>query len=108
VLDAEHVPVLADLAKPEDKAVVELIFGQLVFGRPYVLPPDTPQERVDMMRNSFFLALQDPELLADAEKAKVEIRPVDGQEVQALIQRMYAAPAATVAKAKDILAGPKR
>jgi tripartite-type tricarboxylate transporter receptor subunit TctC len=108
VLDAAKVPVLADLAKPEDKAVVELIFGQLVFGRPYVLPPNTPPERVDVLRQAFILALEDPELLADAAKAKVEIRPVSGEEVQALIERMYSAPAPTVAKAKEILAGPRR
>ncbi|MGE5540271.1 MAG: Bug family tripartite tricarboxylate transporter substrate binding protein [Gemmatimonas sp.] len=108
VLDAEKVPVLAKLAKPADKAVVELIYGQLVFGRPYVLPPNTPAERAAALRKGFMDALADPELLADADKAKVEIRPVSGEEVQALIGRMYAAPPATVARAKEILAGPKR
>jgi len=108
VLDALKVPVLFNLVKPADKPVAELIFGQLVFGRPYVLPPGTPPERVAVLRTAFMEALADPELLADADKAKVEIRPVSGQEVQALIARMYAASPDVVARAKDILAGPKR
>jgi tripartite-type tricarboxylate transporter receptor subunit TctC len=107
-LAGDKVPVLADLVKPEDKLVAELIFGQLVFGRPYVLPPGTSADRVAALRKGFVAALADPELLADAEKAKVEIRPVPGEEVQELVGRMYSAPAATVAKAKDILAAPKR
>ena len=104
----DKVPVLADLVKPADKPVAELIFGQLVFGRPYVLPPGTPADRVAALRKGFMEALADPELLADAAKAKVEIRAVSGEEVQALVGRMYGAPPAIVARAKEILAAPKR
>jgi tripartite-type tricarboxylate transporter receptor subunit TctC len=107
-LAGDKVPVLADLVKAADKPVAELIFGQLVFGRPYALPPATPADRAAALRKGFIDALNDPELLADAAKAKVEIRPVPGEEVQDLIERMYAAPPAIVARAKAILAGPKK
>src|SRR5262245_42659944 len=41
------VPVAIDFAKTEeDRKVMELIYSQLIFGRPYVLPPGTPAERV--------------------------------------------------------------
>jgi tripartite-type tricarboxylate transporter receptor subunit TctC len=107
-LAKDKVPVLADMVKAPDKRVAELIFGQLVFGRPYVLPPSVPADRVAALRTAFMDALNDPDLLADAAKAKVEIRPVSGDEVQGLIERMYGAPEAVVEKAKAILAGPKR
>jgi tripartite-type tricarboxylate transporter receptor subunit TctC len=98
------VPVAMDFAKnDEDKQVLELIYGQLVFGRPYILPPGTPEDRVTMLRRAFDATLKDKEFLADAEKARLTIDPVTGEEVQALVARIYSAPERIVERAKEAM-----
>ena len=98
------VPVAMDFAKTdEDKQVLELIYGQLVFGRPYILPPGTPEERVTALRRAFDATFKDKAFLADAEKARLTIDPVTGEEVQALVAKLFASPERIVERAKDAM-----
>ena len=62
-------------------------------GRPFVLPPGVPADRVKVLRDAFDAALKDPELLADAKAQKMEIDPVTGAAINELLDRVYAAPA---------------
>ncbi len=90
-------------ANAPDKALIDLFFSQMVFGRPYVLPPETPQERVAILRKAFLATLADPELLVEAKRANLEVNPVSGDEVQALIAKVYAAPPEVVSRIKKAL-----
>lgn len=95
------VPVAMDFAKTaEDKQVLELFYGQLTFGRPYILPPGTPSDRVKLLRAAFMATTKDSAFLADAAKARLEVDAVSGEEVQALVAKMFAAPENVVARAK--------
>ena len=90
--------------KPEDKALLDVFFSQMVFGRPYVLPPETPAERVAQLRKAFMATLADPELLGEAKRANLEVNPVSGDDVQALIAKVYAAPPEIITRIKKALA----
>jgi len=103
-LDAMHVPLTYGFAKTDsDRAVMELAYSQELFGRPFVLPPGVPAERVAAMRQAFMAALKDPELLADAKKQRLEINPLPGEEVQRLVAKVYSMPPDIVARAKSAL-----
>lgn len=103
-LNKRGVPNAYDMtANAEDKALIDLFFSQMVFGRPYVLPPETPPERVAVLRKAFLAALADPELLAEAKKANLEVNPVSGDDVQALIAKVYSAPPQVVSRIKKAL-----
>lgn len=96
------VPVAVDFAKnPEDRQVLDFIYSQLVFGRPYLLPPNVPEARAQALRQAFSDVLKDKELLADAEKARVEINPVPADEVQALVTKLFSTPQRIIDRAKD-------
>lgn len=96
------VPLTVEFAKTdEDRQVMELIYGQNQFGRPYVLPPGVPAERVAALRKAFIAALQDKELLAEAEKARFEIAPMSGEDLQALVAKLYAFPAKISERARQ-------
>jgi tripartite-type tricarboxylate transporter receptor subunit TctC len=98
------VPLAMDFAKSdEDKQVLELIYGQLVFGRPYILPPGTPAGRVAMLRKAFDETVKDKGFLADAAKARLTVDSVSGEEVQALVAKIYAAPDKIVQRAKEAM-----
>lgn len=101
-LTKRGVPVAVDFAKtPEDRQVLELIFDQLVFGRPYLLPPGVPSDRVAALRKAFLDALKDPALLEDAKKSRIDIDAVSGEEVQTLVAKMFATPEAIVQRARE-------
>ncbi len=104
-LDKTGVPLAESFAKtPEDRAALHLVYTQEIFGRPYVLPPGVPQDRVAALRTAFMETLQDPALLAEAGKMHVDIKPVSGAEIQALVAKMYGAPKDVIARARKALA----
>ncbi len=97
-------PRTVDLAKsPEDRAVMELIYSQQDFGRPFIMAPQTPPERLAALRKAFTLALADKDLLAEAEKLKIDVNSVPGEDLQALVTKIYATPPALVERARAAL-----
>ena len=102
--DLKDVPFVLDLVKsPEDRKVLELIFAKYQFGRPYLVPSDVPAERVAALRAAFDATMKDPELLADAQKQRLEVNPVSGTEVQAMIEKLYRTPEALARRTREIL-----
>jgi tripartite-type tricarboxylate transporter receptor subunit TctC len=98
------VPAALDFAKStEDRQVMELVFSQGLFGRPYVLPPGAPPDRVAALRKAFSATLQDKALLAEAQKMKLDLDLVAGDDLQATVTKLFELPAATVSKAKQSL-----
>jgi hypothetical protein len=92
-LNGRGIPVAGKLAKDEQtRQALELFYAQNVLGRPYVLAPEAPADRVAALRTAFMRALSDPELIADAKKMRLTINPQSGEEVQALIAKLYATP----------------
>lgn len=88
--DIPEVPLVMDLAETrEQKQIFRLMFARQRMGRPYVAPPGVPEERVAALRKAFMDTMKDPEFLAEAKKAKLEITPVSGEEIQTLIDELY-------------------
>jgi len=99
-----EAPLVMDLARTdEDRAIFKLIFARQVMAWPFVVPPGVPQERVDVLRTAFSATMHDREFLADAAKAKFEIRPVSGEAIQNLVREIYATPNAVVRKTVELL-----
>jgi tripartite-type tricarboxylate transporter receptor subunit TctC len=99
------VPLIVDQAKtPEQKQALDLALARLEFGRPFFMPPNVPAERVEAVRRAFDAAMKDKELLAEAGKLKIEIDPLSGEQVAALIEQIYKTPAETVARVREAMA----
>ena len=99
-----NVPLAMDLAtNPEDKALLELSDARLDIGRPFMLPPGVPPERVKALRTAFVEMTKDKEFLADAEKSKHEIDVVTGDEMQTMLERLAKTPKATIERLADAL-----
>ncbi|MBI4491513.1 MAG: hypothetical protein HY690_01820, partial [Chloroflexi bacterium] len=98
-------PLVYDFAKTEEgKALIRLgIESQGIYGRPYVLPPGVPQDRVQAVRQAFQDALRDPALLADAEKSRQSITPKSAEEVERLIKEGTDMSASVKARLKAII-----
>ena len=102
--DLPNVPLIMDLAKTdEQKQILKLIFARQTMGRPYLAPPGIPADRAEALRKAFMDTMSDKDFLADAEKEKLEITPVDGAELQKLVAEVYATPDELKKKAAALL-----
>ena len=103
----EDVPLALDLAKTEEeRELMELVFVPLTFARPFAAPPGVPKERVAALRKAFADTTHDKQFLADAEKAQLEIDLVTGEEIDAILARIYKTPKAVIERAKAAMEDP--
>jgi tripartite-type tricarboxylate transporter receptor subunit TctC len=103
-LTARGVMRATDLARsPADRRVLEFIYSQQLFGRPFVMADGVPAARAAAMRNAFSQAIRDPELLADAAKMRLEVNPTSGADLQVLLEKTYATPSDIVSRATEAL-----
>ncbi len=102
--DLPDIPLITDLAKTdEQRQILKLIFARQPLGRPFLAPPGVPQDRVTALRKAFMDTMKDKEFLAEANKAQLEITPVEGDAVQKLVAEIYQTPPAVVKKAVELL-----
>lgn len=103
-LNELKVPRTLDFARSaDDRALLELVYSQGVIGRPYALPSGVPPERVAALRSAFVAALRDPALLAEAAKMKLDVEPISGDDVQAMVAQLFAMPTHIVERAKQAM-----
>ena len=100
-LTALGVPDFATFVSGDKKKAAELIISQQAFSRPYIAPPETPADRVEILRAAFMAALADPALVAEFARINIENKPLGGAELQALVARLYATDEAIVTLAKS-------
>jgi tripartite-type tricarboxylate transporter receptor subunit TctC len=101
--DLKGVPIVTDYLKnPEDRQVLELIFSRNSMGRPLVAPPGLDPAVTAALRKAFADAMHDPGLLAEAAKIDLELNFVSGEEVQALVERLYRSSPDVIARAQAI------
>ena len=105
--ELKDVPLVTDLANdPETKMLLRLQFAAFEMGRPQFVADGVPADRVNILRRAFDKAMEDKDLIADAEKAEMEIDPMTGEEMTKLMQEVYASPKDVVAKLADALKKP--
>jgi hypothetical protein len=102
--DLPNIPAVIDLAKTdEQRQILKLVFARQVMGRPFLAPPNVPADRIKTLREAFWVTLHDKELLEEADKAKLEITPVRGEDIQQLVIDSYKVSPDIAKKAGDLL-----
>lgn len=90
ILNKAGVPLTLSKAKnAADRELVELYQTQAGLVRVYIMPPEVPKDRVQVMRKAFLATVRSKEFQEDVEKAKSEAIPQSGEEIEALIKKMY-------------------
>src|SRR6266545_445814 len=100
-----NVPVAFDFMKTEETRklfqVVARAHGPST--RPYLLPPGTPKERVEILSKAFTDTMRDPDFLSEAKKAKLDINPDDGAGLERNVREIFKLEPSLVAQLKEIL-----
>jgi tripartite-type tricarboxylate transporter receptor subunit TctC len=79
-----------------DQRALAFLLAREIIGRPFFAPPDLPPDRVAGLRAAFAATLRDPAFLQDAERSRLDVSLVSGEEVDALLKASAGAP-------KDVL-----
>lgn len=103
--DLQNIPLAINYAKTDEakKLINALVHSVGPTARPYVLPPGTPKDRVQILRRAFLETMKDPEFLADANKAKLDISPLDGAELEKNVKEVFNLDPKLIPRAKEIL-----
>jgi hypothetical protein len=98
------VPNVLDLADREaDRDALRLVMARLDIGRPFFLPPNVPPERVAALRRAFDATVKDPAFLAEADKLKIDVDPLTGEQLAALVEQVSRTAPDTVARVRAAL-----
>jgi tripartite-type tricarboxylate transporter receptor subunit TctC len=104
--DLPKVPLAINYARTEEsKQLIQLGAHDVsAIARPFVLPPSTPRDRVQIIRSAFTATMGDPGFLADAERANLDIAPLSGAELEKTVRGILKSPPALLSKLKQIIA----
>jgi tripartite-type tricarboxylate transporter receptor subunit TctC len=103
--DFPGVPAVVDLvSKPEDRQLLELMVAPGAMARPFVAPPGLTASRAALLRRAFDATMQDPDFRAEAAKIQADVAPSTGEDVQKLVERIYATPRPVIERIKKLLA----
>jgi tripartite-type tricarboxylate transporter receptor subunit TctC len=81
---------------PEERQALQLFFMRASIGRPFVAPPGVPADRIGALRQAFDATMHDPAFLEDAARQRLNVVPLTGQQLAAVLARAYATPPAIV------------
>jgi hypothetical protein len=100
-----NVPLAINLAKTDEARHLIKIGVQdaAAYARPFVLPPGTTKDRVELLRKAFNDTLADKAFLAETEKAGLRLDPVTGEELKKMVVDLRTLDAGFLAKLKGIL-----
>lgn len=103
--ELKNIPVSYEMAKTDEARTLmaTVLRANSPTVRPFMAPPGTPEERAQILRKAFTATMSDPELVAEAKKANLDINPLDGAELEQHIKEIFKLDAAQIAKLKEIL-----
>ncbi|HET7004345.1 MAG TPA: tripartite tricarboxylate transporter substrate-binding protein [Candidatus Binatia bacterium] len=105
----KQIPVAMNFAKTEESRELLKIADDVHGAQfPFSVPPGMAKDRLDLLQRAFLRSFKDPDLVAEAKKAQLDIGPVDGPTVTKTLTGLYDLKPATVARLKDILLPKKK
>ena len=103
--DLVKVPLAIDMAKTDEgRQLIQIgIHNVSAITRPYVLPPGTPKDRVQIIRRAMAETLKDQEFLNEVKKLNFAVDPISGEELDGIIRQLFKMKPETLTKLKEIL-----
>jgi tripartite-type tricarboxylate transporter receptor subunit TctC len=99
------VPLITDFATTDrQRQILRLVFSRQAMARPFTAPPGIPVDRKQALRKAFTDTMADPAFLDEAKQRGIEVNPVSGEEIDALIGDLYRSPADVVAEVRASIA----
>ncbi len=103
--DYPDLPLMHEFGKTDDdKRLLRLFSADIAVGRPFIGPPGMESQRLEELQRAFDQTMADPALLKEAQEMHIDIAPVKGEELQAIVSDIVSTPADVVTRARAALA----
>lgn len=89
---------------PNSRRVAQAVLAAGDFGRPMMVTPGTPPERVKVLREAYVKTLNDPEVLVETKKGRMDVEPTSGAELESLVKEIFDSPREVLERVKKLLA----
>src|SRR5215468_7785725 len=94
---------LLPISLPAIRLVMQAAFAPLALGRPFLVPPGVPGERVVVLRKAFAATMADPDFLAEAETMGLGVNaPRTGEQMQEVMDRVYRSPPRVIDRLRQL------
>ncbi len=90
----------------EQRQTLDYFSSSIEYGRPLLLPPEVPAERVAMLRRAFEATVNDPLFREEAQKLGFEITLRTGEELETLIRAAKETPPAIIERVTKMIQSP--
>jgi tripartite-type tricarboxylate transporter receptor subunit TctC len=91
--EVKTVPLFTEVFRDEaNRQAFNIWNAANQFSRPFTLPPRTPKDRVNVLRNAFKATMEDNDFLADAKKSNLTVEHISGEEAERLAKQIYSMP----------------
>lgn len=99
------VPLATELTagSQADTEALRLFLARTALGRPFVAPPALPPARLETLRRAFDATMNDPAFKAEAERLKLSVEPITGEEIARHLKEIYATSPDVVRRVSKIL-----
>jgi tripartite-type tricarboxylate transporter receptor subunit TctC len=95
------VPTVVELARnDEERQILRAVMNATEIGTAFFTTPGVPADRVTALRRAFDATVKDPEFLADAQRTKLTVGPLAGEELQKLVTEVSDLPPALLEKVR--------
>jgi tripartite-type tricarboxylate transporter receptor subunit TctC len=85
------------------KRLARVVLSSGELGRPFIAPPGLPADRLKILRDAFTKAMNDPALIADAQKRKWDLDPMSGVDLEATAREIMVQPPEVIERMKKLL-----
>ena len=100
------MPLVIDKARSdEERKILRVHLAAQAFGRPFFAAPGIPEDRKKALRDAFDATMKDPEFVAETTRVRMEVSPTTGQEIERILNEIYASPPDVIEKAKKLIKG---
>ena len=102
--DLPDVPALGELGNTEgDKQLLRLYASGGAIGRAFIAPPAVPAATMKVMQDSFLAMTRDPELIAEMQKANLDLEYAAPEKLAEEVRKTLATPKTVTERAKELL-----
>lgn len=98
------IPNVFELAPDEaSRQILALVFAPWAYGAPLMAPPNTPDDRVAVLRQAFEEMTTDPQFVDDTRNVNLESQPMKYDRITSLVAEAYATPKDVIERARLML-----
>jgi hypothetical protein len=98
-----NVATVFDLVtSDETRQVLHMLYAPWSYGQPIAAPPGVPQDRVQILRDAFKSTMEDPSLISEAKRIRMEVNWMPGAEINEVMESIYKSSDDVIAQARDI------